>query len=301
MERTATWSTLGTNVAHLTTVQDVLREAKLDYTVEKVPLFLPNGQKVPDKCATVTQGNDSRYIGTVSNSFTILQNEDAFDFVNNISDEFKFVKAGETNKGMVYIIGELPPIDVLGDVITPNVIVQNGHNGLYGMRSTIVPLRIVCQNQFNISFKESPNTLTFKHFASITSKVEEAQKLLSGVAQYMKEFKSNACELANLKVGRDGAIQIIDSYFEKMKEQKSTESAIERINDQRDYFVSCYNAEDNQNFQGTAWGLVNAFTDFTTHKPAIRTVNEERKFMKVTFDPTEMSLFMAHMRSQIAA
>ena len=216
MERTATWSSIGTDVKELTTVEDVLAKAKLNYLVHKEPITTQSGIIIPDRVATVAEEETPRYLGCVSPKFEILQNEDAFGFVNDIHEGFEFVKAGETHNGMVYIIGKLPDMDILGDKVTPHVIVQNGHNGRYGLRTTIVPLRIVCQNQFNMAFKESPNTIHIKHSANITTRLEEAQRLLKGVAAYMDTFEANANELANIKFGRDGAIQVIDSFFKKM-------------------------------------------------------------------------------------
>ena len=126
MERTATWSSIGTDVKELTTVEDVLAKAKLNYLVHKEPITTQSGIIIPDRVATVAEEETPRYLGCVSPKFEILQNEDAFGFVNDIHEGFEFVKAGETHNGMVYIIGKLPDMDILGDKVTPHVIVQNG-------------------------------------------------------------------------------------------------------------------------------------------------------------------------------
>ena len=43
---------------------------------------------------------------------------------------------------------------------------------------------------------------------------------------------------------------------------------------------------DNVNFKGTAWGIINAYADYITHKPVKNTKNaDENKFEMVTFAP----------------
>ena len=58
-----------------------------------------------------------------------------------------------------------------------------------------------------------------------------------------------------------------------------------RLETARAAFVRAHNADDNSNFRGTAWGLINAYTDFITHQvPQGKTETRfEGKFVQVTF------------------
>ena len=293
--REATWTNIGTDVEMSTTVQEVLEKAKLDYEVEKRPLYIDNGSggiTVPDKFATydVTNGTIK---GVVGNTYKILQNRDAFDFVNGIDDKLSFVKAGETKTGMIYIIGRLDDVTVLGDTISPYVIFQNGHNGVYTLKTTICPLRIVCQNQFAMSFKESPNTISIHHSNSMEGKLIEAQNLMKDVAGYMKKFNNTAEELAALKLNGTAANDIFHAFFEQAI-KKDNEKQIQVVNDKTTLITNIYNYDDNQNFRGTVWGLVNAFADYTTHILPMRNTDtaEENKFVSVTMDSRVMAAFI---------
>ena len=293
--REATWTNIGTDVEMSTTVQEVLEKAKLDYEVEKRPLYIDNGSggiTVPDKFATydVTNGTIK---GVVGNTYKILQNRDAFDFVNGIDDKLSFVKAGETKTGMIYIIGRLEDVTVLGDTISPYVIFQNGHNGVYTLKTTICPLRIVCQNQFAMSFKESPNTISIHHSNSMEGKLIEAQNLMKDVAGYMKKFNNTAEELAALKLNGTAANDIFHAFFEQAI-KKDNEKQIQVVNDKTTLITNIYNYDDNQNFRGTVWGLVNAFADYTTHILPMRNTDtaEENKFVSVTMDSRVMAAFI---------
>lgn len=305
MNRTATWTNIGTSVLNAKNIDDVLREASLDYTVEKQKMQTENGLIIPGRVATIAKYEDGteRYLGDVSDRYEICQNRDAFSFVDEIHDDMKFLKAGETHNGMIYVIGQLPSIDVLGDEVTPHVILQNGHNGRFQMKSTIIPLRIVCQNQFNTAFKESPNTISIIHSQQLESKILMAKKLLSGAADYMEHFKANAEMLAGIKCGREACIKIIEEYFmQNLKTEEMSQHQIEKVQEKISRMKIAYNSEDNQNFNGTVYGLVNAFTDYNTHKeirPSDK--SEDSKFLTVTFNPLALSAFTQFALERAAA
>lgn len=295
--REATWTNVGTDVEMSTTVQEVLEKAKLDYEVEKRPMYIDSdngngGILVPDKYATydVTNG---KIKGVVGNTYKVLQNRDAFDFVNGIDDKLSFVKAGETKSGMIYIIGRLDDVTVLGDKITPYVIFQNGHNGIYTLKTTICPLRIVCQNQFALSFKSSPNTISIHHSNSMEGRLVEAQNLMKDVAGYMKEFNNTAEELASTKF-TGNAKDIFNAFFTEAMTKKDNEKQLAVVADKTTLISNIYNYDDNQNFRGTMWGLVNAYADYTTHILPMRNTDtsEENKFVSVTMDPRVMQAFI---------
>lgn len=297
--RMNTWSTIGTNVRECKNIADVLHQSKLDYTVEAETLTTDSGLIVPNRKATTALiDGERKYFGVVSDKYQICQNADAFDFVDSISDDLTFEKAGMTQSGMVYVIGRLPEVEVLGDTIQPHVIMQNSFNSRYNLRTTICPLRIVCQNQFNFAFKHSENNVTIIHSAQMVGKLANAKRLLSGVAEYMANFNEEAERLAGIQLGMS-AEQIIGKFFEQSLKGDESVKKIEKIEAQKKAILNAYNCEDNQNFKGTVWGLANAYADYTTHKSTDS--SDDSKFLTVTFDPHMMNKFMEFVMDRVAA
>jgi phage/plasmid-like protein (TIGR03299 family) len=299
--RTATWTNIGTDVSGITTVDDVLRESGLNYEVEKRPIYVTDNSgtqiQIPNKVATVKK-DTGEYIGVVSPNYTVYQNSDAFDFIDSI-ENVKFVKAGETASGMVYIIGKLPDVTVLGDTFTPHVIFQTSHNGVFNIKATICPLRIVCQNQFAMSFGSVRNTVNIRHSSQIVGRMTAAKRLIQDTAQYMNGFTDTAEELALLKLGSNQTFyNIVDAFFESTKE--ITERQQRALDSKKSQIIQCYNADDNSDFKGTVWGAVNAFTDFVTHeqKKQTKTMNESQ-FMNVTFDTAALTKFLTIAKSYV--
>lgn len=279
--RTATWEAIGSNISAATSVEEALRISHLDYTVEKVPVFLENGTPIPGAFCTKKEGTNEAF-GVVGSQFEIIQNQEALSFVDNlVSEGLTFVKAGENHK-MLYLISKLPNIEVLGDQVTPYLIFQNSHNGSTTLKATIAPLRIVCQNQFNLTFRKAANKISLRHTKSIKGRLHTAQQVLIQNTEYLSEFQKQALGLAQEKVSKVQVSSLVDSIFEIKPEFNPTQ--VRKMEEKRDRFLAAYQAEDNQNFIGTKWGLINAYTDYVTHKPLRKETPQalENHFIKTT-------------------
>ena len=290
MTRMSTWENLGT-VATSNNYRDRLREANLDYTAVAEDLFIEHeGSKiqVPDR-KVILRDDTKEIFGIVSNKYQLCQNVDALDFVECI-DDVTLLKAGSAGS-MIWMIGKLPSVEILGDEVTPHLIFQNSHDGSCSIKTTICMLRIVCQNQFVSSFKESPATISIRHQGDIDEKLVAAKQTMQGVYEYVKNYDSVAHELATQKITPSKFNTLIEGFF-KIPEDAS-DRTIRSINDRRERFYEAYNAEDNQNFTGTKWGLVNAYSDLITHEEfARKTSNWESNRFLYSLSPSTMNEFM---------
>lgn len=88
--------------------------------------------------------------------------------------------------------------------------------------------------------------------------------------------------MAQNRVSKTQVDHLLDEVFEIKAEFNPTQ--VRRMEEKRDRFMAAYKAEDNQNFIGTQWGLVNAYTDFVTHKPLKKDTPQalENHFIKST-------------------
>ena len=292
MIRTATWNKVGKSVEECRNMEQVLRKSGLDYTVEKREVYFDGRQniacmsinEIPNRFVTVRKTDNHPY-DVVSDKFEIIQNRDAFDFVNYMGDELTFEKAGETQSGMVYIIGKLPEVSILGDAFTPYVLFRNGFNGKTKITAAISPLRIVCQNQFNFAFKNTANAITIRHVRNAEAKLEEARETLRMTADYMEQLTLMAERFAAMKISGPQMDRVVKYLFPIPEDTSINPFKRKNLEDQRAAFIAAHEQEDNRNFRGTAWGLVNAYTDFITHKePAGKREDRfEGKFVNTTF------------------
>lgn len=277
--RVNTWNNIGVSMNE-TKLEDVLKNAHLDYTVSTTPVFTEfNGEKIlyPNKVMTVR--DDGHPYGIVSERYVPMQNKDAFDFINYIDDDITFVKAGETKTGLIYMIGELHEMDILGDKFKTYAIFQNSHNGRYQLAMSICPLRIVCQNQFNLSFKESNSTVLIRHTTNMYRKVELAADTLNSISHYMKVFNEKAQLFASQKISETNITKFLNFMFPT--DDSMSQKTIDKVEEEKMKYLKAYNADDNANFKGSAWGLINGLTDYITHQEYKRKVEnaEEKRFI----------------------
>lgn len=296
--RMATWDKVGTDIREANSVKEALQIAGMDYEVVKSPIYLSNGFRIKDQFATKKKGTDEVF-GIVGKDYTIVQNEEAFSFVDGIiQDGLTFVKAGETSY-MNYIIASLPDQYIMDDKFTPYIIFQNSHVGASTIKAAICPLRIICQNQFSMEFRRSTNKISLRHSSSVHDKMKEAQHTLQFTAEYMNTFTKQAEKLATTKISDESVGSIVDQYF--LIDEEASTRKINSTEAKRQIFLNAYNEEDNQNFKGTAWGMINAFSDYITHIEPGRKSDKSNitKFVNVTFNTGLMENFINLVSSKI--
>lgn len=277
----STWRNVGTEV-NGNSVKEIILQAGLDYEVVKEPIYTGAGELIPDQYVT-RQKNEPVFFGTVGSKYEIIQNVDAFAFVDNMVDSgLKFEKAGQTAGGMVYIIASLDEFDIFGDKMTPYIIFQNSHNGSIPMKAALTTLRMVCQNQFTVAFKEASNVVKVRHTANANQRMAEAQRIMHEAINYRSSVNQLAEELHSIKLNPISANRIAAELFPYTENDSKLRA--ERAEESRSALLSIYRYDDDlANHRNTGWGMLNAYSDFVTHsEPSRLTKNwQENKFVSV--------------------
>lgn len=277
--REATWDSIGTAL-ETNKFDEALAACGLDFTASKSPALatMPDGLVSRIGNANAVVGTDNKIHGVVSDAYQIIQNREAFDFAQYITDDLKFLRGGETDTGLNYMIAALPTVKILDDEITPHLIFQNSFNKKYGCRVAIFPLRVICQNQFNVAFRSAENAVTIRHSRTAAEKLEQAKITMSNASAYMAQFAKLAEKFSTLRTGPDALDAFVDYMFPIKADLKDTELA--RLEVKRQDLRNCYNADDNGNFRDSAWGLINAYADFATHYSGTNQKKSARMYEK---------------------
>ena len=301
MERTSTFVNLGNRVTSATPIVDGL-PADFAFSVSKKPMgYLgDNGDFNRVKgVSTVVREDTGRAYGAVSDKYNPVDNATALGSVQYV-DGLRLERYGETAGGMQYLIGSLPNIKILGDDFTPFLIYRNSFDGKCPIQVCISPLRIVCQNQINWAFKHAKNTIAIRHTKTADAKIAEAHRILLETTDYLRNLTTMAELFASKAVSKEATIKIIRGLF-PIKEDASDKQK-EQIASEILAFETALHAEDNRNFKGTAWGIINAYTDYLTHKQPVRQTKtgEENRFVAVTFNPKAMDNLVALINAHTA-
>lgn len=254
------------DISSARTVDEALNLANMNWLVDSKPLFDENGKEYPNFSANVRADNNE-LLGIVSDKYRIVQNEDAFEFVNDLTlDGFEFESAGTFKKGRsIWVMGHFPKKDILGDDIDTNVVFINSHDGSSGVKVMMTPVRVICSNMLNLALRRASRSWNTKHTKNIYSKIEEARHTLGLVDKYMEELNTEAERLAHIKITDADIEAIFDKMF-PIDKTKDSERKIKNVSILKDNFVHCYDEADIRKFKGTVYGAVNAMADLVDHK-----------------------------------
>lgn len=290
MIRTTTWDSLGTKT-DTSSIMQALKDLDLDYTVGTMKCGGHHDDAgfidFPNRMITYREDTLQPF-GIVSDRYKVIQNQTAFEFIDEI-DDIKIVRGGHTSWGSIWLIGELPEVKVLDDSIKPNLIFQTSHDGSVPMQSTICMLRIACQNQFTHSFAESPATVRIHHRGDVTSKLSEAATVLRSADEYIQSYQAQAEFLAAKKITPTIFNKVLEKFFNVPEE--GSKRVIERAEDRRQLFIDAYNSDDNNNLRGTRWGVINAYTDYLTHREG----KAQSLFLDSVSESNELSTLIEYM------
>lgn len=254
------------DISSAKSVDDALELAGLNWEVEQRKLYDAYGNEYPKYRANV-RTLDDKMLGMVTEKYHIVQNSEAFNFVNNLVDEgFEFDRAGEFRDGSsIWVMGNLPKTSILGDDIANNVVFVNSHDGSSGVKVMMTPVRLICSNMLNLATKKADRIWASKHTGSITTKLEEAKYTLGLANHYISALNEEAERLVDIKVDEATLEAIFDAMF-PIDKDKDTERKIRNIVEMKNNLFRCYDESDIAKFKGTAWGAVNAFADMVDHR-----------------------------------
>lgn len=230
-------------------VWEGLETSPLNFGINEEPLMVGDF-KIPDKKAIfrVNEDGEKKYFATVSNRYNIIHHS---DIVERLEEGMNFknaeVKTIVSNEGAkmqrIYTLPEYRVAIREKDDISPSIRVVNSYDGSTAIGFYIDAVRLVCTNGM-IATRQFM-AMSYRHFGSrfdLNFFAENAKKLLVGFQAYSMNWKVWTKE----RVTEDRA-KLILNYFPK-RFQPLVENSFDG------------------NWDGTKWGLYNAFTYAITHE-----------------------------------
>ena len=225
---------LGTDVSNCVTAQDVMKTAKLDWTVQKCELvskmpfrigsnnevgedsFVHDGniyRECPNAFATY-RTDINMPLGIVKDKYEIVQNMDAFNFFNNAIGEGKAIwdKAACLNMGeKVYVSAKLPVQTSVSkdDVIDNYLVFSNGHAGNSSVDIMITPIRVICTNMLNGALDKAACHIRLRHTKSVKEKLELGAQVLKIACSHAIDAQELYRHLATIKMTDDQVAEYI--------------------------------------------------------------------------------------------
>lgn len=280
--RVVPWHGLGEIVEGTLCSAEAIEKAGLNWTVESKPIYTEGGIVIPNHKANV-RDTDNKILGIVSDRYQIVQNKDAFDFTDSLIGEgCQYETAGSLMGGKkIFLLAKMPEKKILEEDFDPYLCFTNSHDGYGAIKAIMTPVRVVCQNTLSLALNKATRSWSTKHIGNLESKMAEARHTLQLANEYMDELAVTADKLAHTKVTDEEVEKILSELFPVNDEDSDRRK--NNIKEIKDQFMVCMFAPDILKYKGTAYGVVNAASDFATHVAPKRATSsyQENNFNRV--------------------
>lgn len=217
------WHGLGTVVPGLLSSAEALKLGGLDWTVRKEPIFFGDSVPVPDRFAVV-RNTDDRPLGVVGSDYKIIDNVDAFQFLDTIMDsgENKYTTAGSLfNGSKVFLTAKI------GDTFTVNgddamesyLLITTSHDSSQAFTAAVTTIRVVCNNTLTWALNAAKSKWTLTHRQTLEGKTHEAKETLGLVHAYEAAFQAEVDQLVQAEVTKDKFLKIMEDVLPDQKRQ----------------------------------------------------------------------------------
>ena len=280
--RVVPWHGLGEVVEGTLCSAEAIEKAGLNWQVLSEPIFTEDGIQVPNYKANI-RDKDRSVLGIVTDRYQIVQNQEAFDFTDALIGEgCQYETAGSLANGKrVFLLAKMPETKVLGEEFIPYLCFTNSHDGTGAIKAVMTPIRVVCQNTLNVALSGAKRAWSTKHMGDLKSKLEEAKTTLKLAHDYMDKFAVTADILANTKITEDDVEKTLSELY-PVKEEDSDRKK-RNVEEVKSQIRVCMLAPDIVKYQNTAYGFLNAASDFATHATPQRVTDtyREKNFSRV--------------------
>ena len=281
--RETPWHGLGNIIKDAPTSEDAIKYAGLNWDVVTTPIMTDTGIAIPGYFANMRSDNN-KSLGVVSKDYKIVQNREAFSFVDNIigGDVF-YETAGSLAEGKrVWMLAHIGDYKVLGDEVKNYVLLSNSHDGKSAIKATVTPVRVVCQNTLNLALRSAQRIWSIRHKGDLVTKIEEARRTLELSDVYMKNMNTFAEKMATIKMSQTEVKNFVEMLFSvnDIASKIVTNNILEM---KEDFLLRYNNAPDISEFRGTKWGVIQALTDHRTHRESLLSKSKIKEISNKVF------------------
>jgi len=242
-----------------------IHEAPLGVLNDNETQILSPEWAVSAKAVVANINGTTRVLGVTGDRYEIVQNEDAFSFLQSLRDGAVWETAGALKSGRV-VFGSmaldreviLDPSGV-ADKVTSYLLVHTSHDGSTGVAGGVTPVRVVCANTLNVALGNIKQTFKMRHTTNVPTRMAQEAALWRQANTYMDAFETEAQELFATKVADKAFFDIVADLFPKP--EKDVKGALSKWEKRQELFSQAWKGAPNAGIRGTAWGVFNALTE----------------------------------------
>jgi phage/plasmid-like protein (TIGR03299 family) len=262
------WHGLGKQVLPDLSPEQMLYEAGLDWSVEKVPAFAEvNGEKVAVGKSALVRSSDSKVLDVVGDDWNPVQNAEAFGFFADFVSEgnMEMHTAGSLKGGqMVWALAKVKEesFELFGnDRVDSYLLFSNPH--MYGKSIDVrfTPIRVVCNNTLTLSLgTSSNNSVKVSHRTQFDA--EQVKETMGIASSKLNQYKEMSQFIASKRFTEDSKIEYLEKLFPVLGEAKRKQRSKSAAG-----VLDILDTQPGAEYgEGTFWQLFNGVTYYVDHE-----------------------------------
>lgn len=186
-----------------------------DFSVDLVDLVTVDGHAVKNRFG-VARTDTGEVFDVVGTSYTPVQNADAFAVADVLVDQLgaTIEHAGMLNAGRVcWMHLEMPKtFSVANDEHKMHLYLEASHDGKRAVRLHASPVRLICTNQLNQSFKGAHQRWAIPHVSTASDRLRMANKSAINITGMIDAYQASAERLLGYTMGA----RAVDSFLKQL-------------------------------------------------------------------------------------
>lgn len=279
---TVAWHGLGKLVKEEITAKDAIIAGSLNWRCIEESLHLRGeagidgipvvSNPIPTHKAIV-RDTDGSILGVVGQGYHIIQNEDCFNFLDDVvgSGQAIYHTAGSLRNGkIIFMTVKLPDDAMVGDdKIEKYILLSTSHDGTRSLQIRWTPVRVVCMNTLGAALRTGTDSMmSIRHTKNYQTKVSQVREVLGMTNHYYKVMEEEYNRLLDTQFNH-GQMQALTEQLVPAEGKVHT-----RTKNKRNKLLELFHTGRGQAaVANTKWAAYNAVTEYADHFATTHKVN----------------------------
>lgn len=265
------WHGLGQQLTENSPIEVWAREAGMDYYIDSAQVHYPapSGQEMLQFAGkkVLFRNDTGAALSVVSDRYKVVQPLEVLEFFRNLTEQhgWQLETAGVLYQGQKYwaLAKTGAEVRIMGqDLLKGYVLLATSCDGTLRTMAKRTSIRVVCNNTLTYAANNGEPEIRVSHASNFDA---VAVQNALGIGDAWEDFAKQAAELAIRKVSNQEAVNYVLGLFGDKMKPIDQQPAINTIAKVLQLFDGHGKGADLQSARGTAWGLVNAVTEYVDH------------------------------------
>ena len=265
------WHGLGQELTADAPIEQWLIEAGMNFNIcrSRVRFGANEAPVIWDARHVLFRSDTKAPISIVSEDYKLVQPREVLEFFRDLCDKqgMTLETAGTLKGGAVYWALAKLPLDFTlagGDAVKGYVLLATSADMSLSTIGKVTSTRVVCNNTLDVALGEKgKQAVKVRH--STTFKAQQVKVELGLVSEQWEAFASNCQKLSRRQLSRKEALSILIDVMGDSSKPVAEQPNARPMGEIMSLFSGKAKGADLDSAKGTAWGLVNAATEYFDH------------------------------------